>query len=248
MGRREQDNKRRAREKDAKLRRAREQSNKRTRELSSKESASKNRERAGKAKAREQHAKGASARERAGKRAVNYHGTGWCETFHTCSRGDGRNFWAWVKGQGYKRYKGACANTSGRYGRRHKYWHGRWSFSWCRSKCDAMGAACQGITMPTSIRMTPGGNERRNKAAEKKGKADAQARERAAKRNSYTGTGWCETFYTCKRGDGRNFWAWTKAHGYRRYKGACAHSNGRYGKRHKYWHGRYTFNSCKAKC
>lgn len=115
--------------------------------------------------------------------------------------------------------------------------------------------------MPTSIRTTPGGRERTNKAAEKKGKAGARARERAgkersakatkeraSKRNSYTGTGWCETFYTCKRGDGRNFWAWTKAHGYRRYKGACAHSNGRYGKRHKYWHGRYTFNSCKAKC
>jgi hypothetical protein len=110
--------------------------------------------------------------------------------------------------------------------------------------------------------MTPGGNERRNKAAEKKGKADArarerkgkessqkrQAKERASKRNKYHGTGWCETFYTCKRGDGRNFRAWVKNQGYREYKGACAHSNGRYGKRHKYWHGKYTFTSCKAKC
>merc|ERR1712093_523777 len=75
-----------------------------------------------------------------------------------------------------------------------------------------------------------------------------QAKERASKRNRYTGPGWCETFYTCKRGDNRNFRAWVKNQGYREYKGACAHSNGRYGKRHKYWHGKYTFNSCKAKC
>merc|ERR1712167_170719 len=106
------------------------------------------------------------------------------------------------------------------------------------------------------------GNERRNKAAEKKGKVQAAARERsgkessnkrkakehASKRNRYTGTGWCETFNTCKRGDGRNFRAWVKSQGYREYRGACAHSNGKYGRRHKYWHGRYTVATCKAKC
>merc|ERR1711988_593877 len=115
--------------------------------------------------------------------------------------------------------------------------------------------------MPVSIRGVSAKAERANKASEKKGKKQAAARkgkessnkrkakERAAKRApKYTGTGWCETFYTCKRGDGRKFHAWVKAKGYRRYNGACAHSNGRYGKRHKYWHGKYDFNKCKAKC
>merc|ERR1711959_264884 len=83
-------------------------------------------------------------------------GSSWCETFHTCARGDGRNFWAWVKGQGYKQYKGACATSSGSYGKRHKYWGGKHTFYQCKDKCDSMGAKCQGFSMPTSIKCTGG--------------------------------------------------------------------------------------------
>merc|ERR1711998_770319 len=121
------------------------------------------------------------------------------------------------------------------------------------------GNSCQGITMPVSIRGISRVQERSNKQKAKEGKAKSAerdqkgrarvAKERAAKRApKYSGTGWCETFYTCKKGDGRNFRAWVKAQGYKEYRGACAHSNGRYGRRHKYWHGKYTVAKCKAKC
>jgi len=84
--------------------------------------------------------------------ASRYSGRGWCETFHSCKRGDGRNFWAWVKGQGYRMYKGACAHSNGRYGRRHRYWPGHFTYGQCKAKCDRMGGSCQGITMPANIR------------------------------------------------------------------------------------------------
>jgi hypothetical protein len=157
-------------------------------------------------------------------------GHSWCETFYSCKRGDGRNFHAFVKNQGYRMHKGACAHSNGRYGRRHRFWGGRFSFATCKAKCDRMGHRCQGITMTTAVKC----NGRR--AAPRRGGA------------RYSGRGWCETFYVCKRGDGRNFWAWTKRGGYRMHKGACAHSNGRYGRRHKFWGGRFTFGQCEAKC
>jgi len=83
-----------------------------------------------------------------------YSGRAWCETFHTCRGGDKRNYWAWVKKQGYKMYKGACSarKNTRTYGRRHKYWGGRFTFSQCKAKCDRMGRSCEGITMPSSIR------------------------------------------------------------------------------------------------
>merc|ERR1712196_87411 len=83
-----------------------------------------------------------------------YSGRAWCETFHTCRGGDKRNFWAWVKKQGYKMYKGACSarKNTRTYGRRHKYWGGRFTFAQCKAKCDRMGRSCEGITMPSSIR------------------------------------------------------------------------------------------------
>jgi hypothetical protein len=172
-------------------------------------------------------------RERAAKRRAaasrkSCSGRSWCETFYSCKRGDRRNFHAFVKNQGYRMHKGACAHGNGRYGRRHRFWGGRYTFGQCRAKCDRMGGRCQGITMTTAVRC----NARR-------------APRRAAR---YHGRGWCETFYSCKRGDGRNFWAWVKNQGYRMHKGACAHSNGRYGRRHKFWGGRFTFGQCKAKC
>jgi len=83
---------------------------------------------------------------------ARYSGRGWCETFHSCKRGDGRNFWAWVKNQGYRRYKGACAHSNGRYGRRHRYWPGKFTYGQCKAKCDRMGGSCQGITMPVNVR------------------------------------------------------------------------------------------------
>jgi hypothetical protein len=271
-------------------------------------------------------------------------GTGWCETFHTCRGGDKRNFWAWVKKQGYKRYKGACsarANTRV-YGRRHKFWGGKFTYKQCRAKCDAMGRSCEGITMPASIRRSgraapkkianPSLWQKRwnkfmkiaranrhkeirakRKAAELKRKAAialkrkkekaakalvkrekaAKARVRAERKAKATrrekrakeaknkekkmktraekskkakeklskarvkavkyissGTGWCETFHTCRGGDKRNFWAWVKKQGYKRYKGACsARANSRvYGRRHKYWPGKFTYKQCRAKC
>jgi len=85
-------------------------------------------------------------------KAGKYTGAAWCETFHSCLKGDGRNFWAWVKAKGYERFKGACAQSNGRYGNRHKYWHGKFTFNQCKAKCNAMGKRCQGITMPTTIR------------------------------------------------------------------------------------------------
>merc|ERR1711959_840563 len=85
---------------------------------------------------------------------VRYSGRAWCETFHTCRGGDKRNFWAWVKKQGYKMYKGACSarKNTRTYGRRHRYWGGRFTFAQCKAKCDRMGRSCEGITMPSSIR------------------------------------------------------------------------------------------------
>merc|ERR1711896_8253 len=82
---------------------------------------------------------------------LRYTGVGWCETFHSCKKGDGRNFWAWTKKGGYKMHKGACARGNGKYGRRHKYWPGKFSFAQCKAKCDKMGKNCQGITMPKNI-------------------------------------------------------------------------------------------------
>jgi len=92
------------------------------------------------------------AHSHAHREKYSYHGKDWCETFHTCVKGDKRNFWAWVKKQGYKRYKGACATSAGKYGRRHQYWNGKYSFASCKKKCDSMGARCAGITMPMSIK------------------------------------------------------------------------------------------------
>lgn len=87
-------------------------------------------------------------------RRSRYSGRAWCETFHTCRGGDKRNYWAWVKKQGYKMYKGACSarKNARTYGRRHKYWGGRFTFAQCKAKCDRMGRSCEGITMPASIR------------------------------------------------------------------------------------------------
>merc|ERR1711959_170952 len=83
-----------------------------------------------------------------------YSGRAWCETFHTCRGGDKRNYWAWVKKQGYKMYKGACSarKNTRTYGCRHKYWGGRFTFAQCKAKCDRMGRSCEGITMPSSIK------------------------------------------------------------------------------------------------
>merc|ERR1719482_912954 len=262
-------------------------------------------------------------------------GKSWCETFYTCKKGDKRNFHAFVKNQGYRMHKGACAHSNGRYGRRHKFWRGKFTFAQCKAKCDRMGRKCEGITMTSGVKcsrreaadmvqedvsaqvtsMTAeakkmremarnprldktvefiqrrrrarrgvrrGGCYRRvcrvyrvcsgrrnNKAAERRRKAHlrrirahrarlhrarrirerkgknarriaaAKKRERAAKhkarsRKSCSGHSWCETFYSCKRGDGRNFHAFVKNQGYRMHKGACAHSNGRYGRRHRF--------------
>merc|ERR1711988_1274817 len=232
---------------------------------------------------------------------------GWCETFHACKKGDGRNFWAWVKGKGYRRYKGACAHGNGKYGHRHKYWKGKFTFAQCKAKCDRMGRKCQGITVPKNVKVFKNGVRRKrrktrrvrrktrrvrkmprrrhcvtrvckvytvckrtirrrvirrrkrrvirrrkrrniggwwNKHHERRVKA--HRRKKVVRRKpkkltmvSYKGRGWCETFHACKKGDGRNFWAWTKKHGYKRHKGACAHSNGKYGRRHKYWPGKF---------
>merc|ERR1711881_37730 len=88
------------------------------------------------------------------RRRYRYSGRAWCETFHTCRGGDKRNYWAWVKKQGYKMYKGACSarKNTRTYGRRHKYWGGKFTFAQCKAKCDRMGRSCEGITMPASIR------------------------------------------------------------------------------------------------
>jgi hypothetical protein len=83
----------------------------------------------------------------------NYSGRGWCETFHTCARGDGRNFWAWVKAKKWQRFKGACAKPNGKYGRRQKFWGGKFTWAQCKAKCIAQGARCQGIDMPHSIKL-----------------------------------------------------------------------------------------------
>merc|ERR1712070_222921 len=85
---------------------------------------------------------------------ARYTGKAWCETFHTCRGGDKRNFWAWVKNQGYKMYKGACSarKNTRTYGRRHKYWGGKFTYSQCKAKCDRMGRNCEGITMPMQIK------------------------------------------------------------------------------------------------
>jgi len=168
------------------------------------------------------------------KAASHCSGTGWCETFHTCAKGDKRNFWAFVKAKGYKQFKGACAAPSGRYGKRHKYWAGKFSFSQCKAKCDKLGKVCQGITMPTTIKCK---GAAKSKPAPKK-KAAAKCK----------GTSWCETFHTCVKGDGRKFHAYVKAKGYKMFKGACASSSGKYGKRHKYWAGKFTYDQCKKKC
>merc|ERR1711939_975733 len=80
-------------------------------------------------------------------------GRSWCETFHACKKGDRRHqFHSWVKGQGYRFYKGACAHSNGRYGRRHKFWRGNHSFGQCKARCDRMGRSCQGITMTKAVK------------------------------------------------------------------------------------------------
>merc|ERR1711907_723697 len=89
-------------------------------------------------------------------------GKDWRETFHSCVKGDGRKFNAWVKGLGYQQFKGACANSKGKYGKRHKFHRGKFSFQQCKAKCDEMGKTCQGITMPVTIKCAA------NKAAKKK--------------------------------------------------------------------------------
>merc|ERR1711998_674762 len=101
-------------------------------------------------------APGVAAARCNGRRTNNarYTGRAWCETFHTCRGGDKRNFWAWVKKQGYKMYKGACSarKNTRTCGRRHKYWGGKFTYAQCKAKCDRMGRNCEGITMPTAIR------------------------------------------------------------------------------------------------
>merc|ERR1712022_2648 len=101
-------------------------------------------------------APGVAAARCNGRRTNNarYTGRAWCETFHTCRGGDKRNFWAWVKNQGYKMYKGACSarKNTRTYGRRHKFWGGKFPFAQCKAKCDRMGRSCEGITMPASIK------------------------------------------------------------------------------------------------
>merc|ERR1712093_246243 len=92
-------------------------------------------------------------------------------------------------------------------------------------------------------RLTRHGKKKKKKKHHKK----KHHKKRAA---HYTGKGWCETFYTCKGGDKRNFHAWVKAKGYRMFKGACTHKAGtkRYGRRHKFWRGNHTFAQCRARC
>merc|ERR1719199_2477814 len=95
------------------------------------------------------------ARERARKARSrkSCNGRSWCETFHACKKGDRRHqFHSWVKGQGYRFYKGACAHSNGRYGRRHKFWRGNHSFGQCKARCDRMGRSCQGITMTKAVK------------------------------------------------------------------------------------------------
>jgi hypothetical protein len=172
-------------------------------------------------------------------------GRSWCETFHACKKGDRRHqFHSWVKGQGYRFYKGACAHSNGRYGRRHKFWRGAHSYAQCKARCDRMGRSCQGITMTKAVKCRVRRVHRRAPAF--------RARERARKarsRKSCNGRSWCETFHACKKGDRRHqFHSWVKGQGYRFYKGACAHSNGRYGRRHKFWRGNHSFGQCKARC
>merc|ERR1712093_580399 len=84
----------------------------------------------------------------------------------------------------------------------------------------------------------------------KKGKKKAKKGGKKKRVARYTGKGWCETFYTCKGGDKRNFHAWVKAKGYRMFKGACTHKAGtkKYGRRHKFWRGNHTFAQCRARC
>merc|ERR1711970_616142 len=80
-------------------------------------------------------------------------GRSWCETFHACKKGDRRHqFHSWVKGQGYRFYKGACAHSNGRYGRRHKFWRGNHSYAQCKARCDRMGRSCQGITVTKAVK------------------------------------------------------------------------------------------------
>merc|ERR1712216_791659 len=116
-------------------------------------------------------------------------------------------------------------------------WGGKFSIGQCQAKCNAMKGRCQGITM----------KQGQIKCREVE-QDDHKRKRKPTNEGRYSGTGWCETFHTCLKGDGRNFWAWVKATDFERFKGACAESNGRYGKRHKYWHGKFTFKQCKAKC
>jgi len=96
------------------------------------------------------------ARERARKARKKHRcsGRSWCETFHACKKGDRRvkQFHTWVKGKGYRFYRGACAHSNGRYGRRHKFWGGKHTFGQCKARCDRMGRSCQGITMKKNVK------------------------------------------------------------------------------------------------
>jgi len=196
-----------------------------------------------KAKAKAQKKEKAVKKKAAYKRAAKlmaqaggkYVGTGWCETFHECVKGDKRKkFWAWSRKTGYKMFKGACANAKGVYGKRHKFWKGKFSWAQCMAKCERTDG-CEGITMPTSI-----------KPAKKR--EEIPSLRKPAPHLPCTGKTWCETFTTCARGDKRNFYAWVKAEGYQRYNGACATVKGKYAKRHKYWKGKFTYAQCRAKC
>merc|ERR1711988_519095 len=155
-------------------------------------------------------------------------GKTWCETFTTCSRGDKRkNFWAWTKAEGYQRYAGACADTKGKYGKRHKFWKGKHTYGQCRDKCDKMGKNCQGITMPTWIQNCAG----------------PKMKKKETPKYVCQGKGYCAVYSTCSRGDHSNKWTFVKNKGYGMYKGACAK-----GKLAKHFKGKWTFERCLAKC
>merc|ERR1712216_254419 len=101
---------------------------------------------------------------------------GWCELFQTCVKGGGkRKFRTFVKAKGFRYYKGACANKSGKYGKkrsflRHKTW------AQCRHECQRQ-SWCQGMTMPWKIG-TAAAQRRAHKAHENRNK------ERASKRRA----------------------------------------------------------------
>merc|ERR1712072_1474744 len=108
------------------------------------------------------------SKERRAKRYLSRHkgrytGRSWCETFYTCKGGDKRNFHAWVKAKGWKQFKGACTHkkNSKKYGRRHKFWRGNYTFKACRAKCIKMGPKCQGITMKSNVKRARGGKRRK---------------------------------------------------------------------------------------